>query len=346
MIGEVSTKRSTLRVMTGLILIAALTFSPTILASPETQRFGTEYYDTMVRGPFQERVLVSWPGPSGLLELWQSGELNRGQKLSLLLGGAAFHDPLLLPVYREALESRNPRLRQAAAYGYRDLIGDEPPNVRAGVSIDVARSLVGELDAVVQTLQQSTLVEMWLASTLAAAGERPVNWNGIVFKKSPMACLKAVERLVGLEDLESVIRAYELSDDRGSRIGLMRLIEGLTLKKFIVKPQGSGKGWGADVYDDAFERLQHWLDFQCDPGVAPVLERAFADLGVRGLDPLRAEACDAWLQILMKARSPAWAMASERIYLCGGPAIRLSMARQGDEDSQNGRKRLKDWYGY
>ncbi|MEN8165632.1 MAG: hypothetical protein ABFS37_16005, partial [Acidobacteriota bacterium] len=306
---------------------------------------GTEYYDSVVRGQFQERVLVSWPGPSGLLELWHSGELGEGKKLSILLGGAAFHDTQLLPLYREALLSRGPRLRQAAAYGYRDLIGDDVPNVRGGVSPKIARDLVGELDAVARTVQRRTLVEMWLASALAGEGRRPRDWHGITLKRSSAMCLRAVERLAGIEDLEAVVGAYELSGDRANQVFLMRLIEGLSMGRLVVKPKGQGKGWGSTVYDEAFERLDLWLSVQCDLNVAAVLEKGVSDLGVRGVDPMSPAACDAWLQILSKGPPPFWAVAADRLYHCGGPAIRLSLIRPDTEINRNRRKRLRAWYG-
>ncbi len=331
--------------MTGLLLAAALAFSPAIVASPETRHFGTEYYDSVVRAQFQERVLVAWPGPSGLLELWHSGELSGGQKMSLLLGGAAFHDTQLLPLYREALLGGAPRLRQAAAYGYRDLIGDDVPSVRGGVSREIARGLVGELDAVARTVQRTTLVEMWLASALAEEGRRPPGWQGITFKRSSAACLKAVERLARTQDLEAVVGAYELSGDRGNRVFLMRLIEGLSMGRLVVKPRGQGKGWGSKVYDEAFERLDRWLSLQCDLTVAAVLEKGVSNLGVRGVDPMSPAACDVWLQILAKGPPPFWAVAADRLYHCGGPAIRLSLIRADTEPNRNRRKRLRDWYG-
>jgi len=330
--------------MTGLLLAAAMTFSPAILASPETGSFGTDYYDTVVRGHFRERVLVAWPGPSGLLQLWQSGELGGGKKISLLLGGAAFHDPQLLPLYRESLLTGGPRLRQAAAYGYRDLIGDDVPNVRQGVPREAALALVGELDAVAHTMQRATLVEMWLASALAKEDRRLPDWKGITFNRSASACLRAVGRLARPEDLMAVVKAYEQSENCANQIALLRLIEGLSMDQFVVKPQGQGQGWGATVYDEAFERLDLWLSLQCDLNVGAVLETAFSNLGVRGVDPQSPAACEAWMQVLTKGPPSSWAVAADRLYQCGGPAIRLSLGRTDTELNKNSRKRLRAWY--
>jgi ribosomal protein S18 acetylase RimI-like enzyme len=331
--------------MTGLILAAAVTLSPALLAAPEAEKFGTDYYDTVVRGHFHERVQAAWPGPTGLLNLWRSGKLGSRQRVALLLGGAAFHDPQLLPAYREGLLSGNAQLRKVAAYGYRDLIGDDVPNVRGGVSPEVARSLVGELDAVARTTRRAALIDIWLVSLLASEGHKPPDWRGITFAGSPARCLKAVERLAGPEDLGSVVGTYQLSEERVNRVSLMRLIEGLSMGRLVVKPQGEGQGWGSKVYDEAFERLERWLSYQCDLGVFPVLQKAFLDLGVRGLDPLSPAACDVWLQILIRGRPTSWAMAADRLYLCGGPAIRLSLARPETERNRDVRKRLRLWYG-
>ncbi len=331
--------------MTGLILAAAVTLSPALLLSPETRNFGTEFYDSVARGHFRERVLVAWPGPSGLLELWYSGRLSGRKKMSLLLGGAAFHDTQLLPLYREALLTGDRQLRQAAAYGYRDLIGDDVPNVRGGVTPEMARALAGELDAVARTVRSATLVEMWLASALAAEDRIPPDWNGITFKRPAATCFRAVDRLVGPEDLPAVVGAYEMSVNLANRVSLTRLIEGLSMGRLVVKPQGEGQGWGSKIYHEAFERLDRWLGNQCDLGVSAVLTRGFSNLGVRGVDPMSPAACDAWLQVLTKGPPSSWAVAADRLYLCGGPAIRLSMSRADTKSNRDTRKRLRAWYG-
>lgn len=49
----------------------------------------------------------SWPGPTELMRLWREGELTEEQRVALLLGGAAHHDPMMLPAYREALVSES-----------------------------------------------------------------------------------------------------------------------------------------------------------------------------------------------------------------------------------------------
>jgi len=92
--------------------------------------------------------------------MWRTGRLETPQSLAILLGAPVHHDPALLPVYREAIESPTPRIRQAAAYGYHDLIGDRLPDVSAGVSGREAARLAAEMDVLAETLRRQPLVAM------------------------------------------------------------------------------------------------------------------------------------------------------------------------------------------
>ncbi len=332
--------------MIEMLLAASLTVSPALVKAPEIRYFGTDYYESVARQGLQSRVLEQWPGPSGLLNLWRSGQLNRGKEIGLLLGGASFHDPVLLPAYREALVTGGPRLRQAAAFGYRDLIGDAVPNVRNGVSAETARALAGELDAVARTLRRATLVEMWLASALAADETPRPDWRGITFRRPVSDCLRAVERLAEPEDLPAIVQAFELSERPATRRTLMRLIEGLSTERFVVLPRGQGKGWGGKIYTEAIERLDLWLGAHCDFEAERILSETLARVGVRGLDPMGPEACDVWLEVLDHGPSTMWAVAADRLYRCGAPPVRLSLTRPDDDSNRERRSRITDWYGY
>lgn len=330
--------------MTGILIAAALTLTPAVLESPENRNFGTAYYDQVVRTHFQERVLVQWPGPTGLMDLWASGQLKPAARVSLLLGGAAFHDPQMLPIYREALQSKRPLVRQAAAYGYRDLIGDQIPSVRNGINWDQAQALIGELDAVAKTTRRATLLEIWLTSALAEEGRRPPDWQGILFRRSAAACLKAAARLARTEDLDLLVRTYEYSGRSTTRNVLLLMIEGLSMNRFVVRPTGQSAGWSRKVYTEAEERLDQWLERNCDLEVDAVLQQAFEDLGIRGLDPQSAAACDAWIHILKRGQPTTWAVASQRVYRCGGPAIQLSLTRPETSPNREAWKRLNAWF--
>ena len=102
-------------VVTTVVLMAALSgsaFSPGAVMD-----FPGRYFDTRVRENFQRYVKASWPGPTELMRLWSDRDLSEEQRVALLLGGAVYHDPVMLPAYRAAIESKSQRLRQAATYG-------------------------------------------------------------------------------------------------------------------------------------------------------------------------------------------------------------------------------------
>ncbi|MCD4749649.1 MAG: hypothetical protein K8R59_09770 [Thermoanaerobaculales bacterium] len=331
--------------MNALILLAALTLSPDLLGCSDVSRFGTPFFEDVGREALQETALERLPGPSGLVELWKSGELKRYQKLAILLGGAAFHDPLLLPVYREGLQAADLRIRQAAAYGYRDLIGEEPPDVFNGFSLSDARALMGELDAVAFTLRERPLVEMWLASALAAEGRRPPGWRGVIMKRGVADCLRSVERLAHPEDLGLLVQAYELAENRTTRLGLLRMIERFSLRIFLQGPQGQTKAWGAEVYDFGLTRLDSWLRVNCDLDPESVLTAGFEAIGIRGVQPFEPQGCEAWLLLLDQGAHQWWPLAAGQIYSCGGPAIDFSESYSSQDKNKKKRNRLKAWYG-
>lgn len=331
--------------MISLLLAATMTVSPNVLRAPGVRYFPSEYFDTNVERRLQEQVLERWPGPSELVRLWQSGDLNVAQQLALLLGASAYHDRQMLPVYREALQTTRPRVRQAAAYGYRTLIGDTPPNVSAGVSAETAQALTRELDAVAKTLREHSLVEMWLVSALAATGQSPPDWNGVVFRRTSANALRSVERVADPFDLPSLMSAYELAGAGSVRRGLLRLVEGLSLQKFIVMPEGNRAGWGRKQYEEAAERFDRWSESFCDQDVEKAVIRGFEAMGFLGVSPFEAQGCDAWLRILDRGENQWWPLAARQIYICGGPAVELSILKKDTEANADNRKRIKAFYG-
>ena len=127
-----------------MIAAAQLALGSAVLHASEVSHFPGSYFDSSGRPQLQARVLQSWPGPATLVEQWRSAALESPQRLAILLGAPVHHDPSLLPLYREAIQSETPRVRQAAAYGYHDLIGDRLPDVKSGVSGREAVRLAAE----------------------------------------------------------------------------------------------------------------------------------------------------------------------------------------------------------
>ncbi len=336
-------------VVIGVVLLAQLAAAPTALASSEVKYFPGSYFDTSARDDLHRTVMSRWPGPGGLRQLWESGELAEEGRVALLLGAASHHDPELLPIYFEALGSESERVRQAAAYGYHDLLGDLLPDVGSGIERDVAERLQGEIRAVRWTLGRRSLVEMWVHAALVSDGSGLPGFRGIFPKRPTAVCLSAVDRLMGPEDLELLAEAYQLSLSRDTRITILKLIEGLTLNVFIERPQGDRAAWGDEIYVAALARLdgliERWRSRRCAISYRRVVSNSMERLGARGVDPLRPDACAVWTAILVRGDARWWATAARRLYECGGPWVELSVLQA--ESAVNSRRRdwLVDWYG-
>ena len=66
---------------TPLLVLAQLT------AAKHVSYFPGDYFDTHSRAALHKEVLEGWPGPTRLVELWSSDELEEDQQVLLLLGG-------------------------------------------------------------------------------------------------------------------------------------------------------------------------------------------------------------------------------------------------------------------
>ncbi len=340
----------------GLVVVTAaqlltlqLVLAVGVLNSSEVRYFPGSYFNDVARERLQRRAMVRWPGPSGLRQMWYDGGLGEGQRVALLLGAAAHHDASLLEIYREAVVSDSSRVRQAAAYGYRDLIADSLPSVTRGVDDAAAQRLAAEMDAVQSTLEGHSMVEMWLHAALHDEGRSLPGYHGILQRRSSDACFRAVERLMGPEDLEVLIRAYRTSEDLANRIPLLRLIEALSLNQFILMPLGERRGWNTQVYLDGLylldELLVEWVDMLCDLDYERVVSASLAKMGALGVEPLHPEACSVWGMVLSQGDPRWWAIASRRLYECGGPWIELSVLQASSDENRSLRNRLMKWYG-
>ncbi|MCK5375953.1 MAG: hypothetical protein KAJ97_02660 [Acidobacteria bacterium] len=329
-------------------IVVAATMSASVLSSGQVQFFPGSYFDTRVRVPLQRTVMERWPGPGELLRMWREEELSEKQRLALLLGGAVHHDPMLLPTYREAIASDSQRLRQGAAYGFRDLLADLRPNVTGGVDDEAARKLGEEMDAVAQTLRQESLLALWLQAALANEGASLPGWQGVVLQRSSRSCFRAAERVAGVADLELLATAYRISRDRYNRIALMQLIEGVSLSRFVVKPSGEGKGWGPQIYtnglNDLDSALRRWSRGGCSVDGEAVLRENLRKMGIEGVDPLAPEGCGLWRGVLARGLPAWWMLAARRLYACGGPWFELSTLDRDKERTRELRERMLAWY--
>jgi hypothetical protein len=332
--------------ITAVVLAAAMTTS--VLSTEAVSYFPGDFYHRRARTAFQRQVMASWPGPAELLRLWSDADLTEEQRVALLLGGAVYRDPILIPAYREALQSRSQRLRQAAIYGYHDLLADRPPNVKTQIDQRIVDAYTNEMYWMQQTLQRQSLLAMWLQSVLVLEGGSLPGYIGVKLTRSSRECFRAAERIVDVGDLELLLAAYEQSRQLESRLTILRLVEAVTMSRFIIKPTGDRVAWGSEVFTSAVQRfenrLRSWEGRSCQVDGETVLQRNLRSLGSGYDKPLESSACGLWLAVLEGDHSRWWMMAARRLYACGGPWYELSVLQPDTDRNEDLRKQLSDWY--
>ncbi len=327
------------------ILACALVAGLSVPAVPsEVAYFPGEYYATRGRFAVERRVLETWPGPGGLRELWGRKDLDEDQKVALLLGGGAFHDPSLLPVLMEATQDEARRVRQAAVFGYRVLLGDVP-QVDPPAGGDELERTREEMQAVAAALRQESLVEVWLDSLLVADGVSLTSGRGLVFRRSAVVCRTALDQLLQPEDLPLVAEAYRRARSRSVKLVLLRLLETSTLQELVVKPKNPHTGWGDEVYRLAMERGDALADRLCGGRAWDPLAARLAAAGARGVAPHSPGAAHVWLLVLEKMPEQWWPVAARMLYRCGGPAQFPSFSDPGSAASRAARQRILEFYG-
>ncbi len=329
-------------------LMAAAAVGATSLVSPEVAHFPGSFFESRAKASLQRRAMESWPGPAQLVDAWQAGTLERQERMAVLLGASAFHDPVLLPLYRDAVESDDERLRMAATYGYRDLLGDAVPRVAGGVDAAAGRALIGEMEAVAATLRERPLVELWLQAALANEGASMPGWRGVVLQRPVGVCLRALERIVVVDDLGLLATAYRGSAATDLRFGLVQLLESVTLQRFFVKPKDPSRGWGMKHVNEAFEFadvfLAQWIDARCTVDPRQLLKSSIAAMGLPGVDPDSPAAYFVWQQILVSGPA-TWRMtAARRLYEHGGRWQPLPASRADSPAGVQARQELVGWY--
>ena len=328
--------------------IVAVILGATTFAAPEVSHFPGSYFEADAKAKLQRRAMERWPGSAQIVAHWQTADLMQREKMAILLGASASHDPILLPLYREAVVSRNDRLRMAAAYGYRDLIGDALPDVTKGVDLADAKLLAKEMDLVAQTLRERPLVEFWLQAALMSEGVSMPGWRGLVLRRPQGICLRAVEEVLVFDDFSYLATAYRLATRKPTRISLMRLLEAVTLQDFLAKPTDNRTGWGARDIDQALEAMDayvdFWIDDRCTTDPNALLSSSMNALGVRIDRPLAPESYDAWLRVLKSGAAPWHMMAARQLYNLGGRWSQLSVFRAEAPSQIEARDELVRWY--
>ena len=228
---------------------------------------GSRQQATMVTTVLEQAgsaMRATGPGPQQLVRRWLAGDLNAAEKVAVLLGGAAFHDPALLRIYGEATRSPDARVRKAAAVGLFALIGDTPPLPSAIADTAAEWERLGTL---VWSLHWAThgrtLVGIWVDSYAASLGvTRPERFT---FGRSTAQCLRAIRELAEPEDLPDLIALWPLLASDGDRIHAMRTIEMITLQKLVPGSSDPHKPWGAWQTDAGLATVDSWVARMCRP---------------------------------------------------------------------------------
>jgi hypothetical protein len=332
--------------VTAVVLAAALTSS--VLSTDAVSYFPGDFYNSRARTALQRQVMASWPGPTELLRMWGDAELTEEQRVALLLGGANFRDPALMTAYREALQSKSQRLRRAAIYGYHDLLVDRPPNVDVTIDKPIVRAYAGEMRWMQRTLRRHSLLEMWLQSALVQEGGSLPGYVGVRLTRSARECFQAAERIVDVGDLELLVAAYDQARKFETRLEIIRLVEAVSMSRFIIKPKGDRAAWGSEVFRSAVQRfenrLRSWRGQSCRVDGEAVLLHNLRSLGSRYESPLDSDACGLWLAVLEGDNARWWMLAARRLYACGAPWYEFSALQPDSDRNRNLQKHLLAWY--
>lgn len=328
--------------------IAAVILGSSSFAAPEVSYFPGSYFEARAKATLQRRAMERWPGSSQIVGRWRSGDLKHPEKMAILLGASASHDPILLPLYREAVTSANDRMRMAAAYGYRDLLGDGLPDVTGGVELADAELLAREMDMVARTLRERPLVEFWLQGALMSDGASMPGWRGLVFNRAQGICFRAVEKILIFDDVSYLATAYRHAVRKRTKISLMRLLEAVALQKFFTKPNNPQAGWGSKDMDDALAAadafVDYWIDVRCTTDPDLILSSSLKTMGVSDVQPLAPSSYDVWLRVL-KHGAVAWhMMAARQLYNLGGRWSQLSSLQAEAQPQIKARDELILWY--
>ena len=329
--------------MLPLLLATVLTSQPLPAVSNITD-FTSDHYLQVRRHSLERQVLERWPGPLVVKERWE-GDLGRTERVAILLGGASFHDRRLLPLYREAAVSDDPLLRQAAAFGYRDLIADTLPNVRGGVSMQAGAALQQEIDAVAATLRTRSLPELWMDALLFPEGASFTGRDGVVLRRSVSVCLTALDTLFAPEEINLYLRAFQLSSSDQVKIAMTKFIEAATLKRFLAEPRGPRDPSPYGRYADAMQAVQLWMTRRCEADAEVEMRASLNQRGAVGVQPYAPWSIDVWIDVLRRGPPRWWSAAALQLYRFGGPYVHLSVLRAQTDANDESRRWLLSWYG-
>jgi len=318
--------------LAGLALVVALATTPPLPAPQSLARFpdasywpgvGAQQVGNMLaelRRDSEQEMRSLGPGPQQLAARWARGGLDERDQLALLLGGAAYHHPSLLPVYAQAFGSPSLTVRQAAAVGLAWLLGDRPAAPQSiPDTAETWQRLGGFADALVEASRTRSLVGIWVDSYLHARGlpRRP----GLVLAREATRCLEAIDEIAGPADLPELLALWPLLEVAGDRYAVLRTLERIMVARLVASPAGPRRSWGMWVYESGAELVDTFVAQRCSGVDGWEVARRNA-IALSQLDD-RCGGCTPgpWLRLLDMAYPPVWALALELLPAFGAPLV-------------------------
>lgn len=308
------------------LLLAGVGFFPVpevVRRFPDASAFpgvGVQREANMLAAIWQEAeaLLTSGPGPGQILARFRRGELTGDERVLVLLGACHSHDLQLVPLYQWAFEAGGAKDKLAAAIGFFYLVGLDPPAPSAVPQKgDHWQELASRARELAREARTTPLARLWVRSYLAASG---LSAGGFVFRAPAEACLRALVRVAQPEDLAEVVALWPLVVP-AHRSYLVRLLEALTLSRWVPAPPNPQGPTGPWIMETAVNSVDAWVSQLCrtPDGWASFWRRA-AQLG-------DGDVREGLLTVLRQPYPPAWPVAAWHLQAWGAPAVVLERAR-------------------
>jgi hypothetical protein len=287
-----------------------------------------------------EAMRAVGPGPQQIVARWEAGTLNAAEKVAALLGGAAFHDAALLPIYRHAARDPDPRVLRAGVVGFFALIGDQPPVPSAvgGAASERDRfaDLAGKL---AWALRTGPLVRVWVDSYAAARGVSP--GGRFALRRTRETCMAAIRSIARPEDLPELLALWPLLDNQNDRVSLMRTIEIVTLQKLVNAPVDPSKPRGEMFIRGGLAMIDAWVAGLCRPvnGLTQVRLAFERNRLVAPGEPLVPEA---WFKLMRLGYAPFLPLAVEHLADLTGTWVSSDRHNLHGPQNNNARKALAE----